>query len=166
MTPSALPALVDEHYGAMHRLARLAGKPAEARAVVRAAWARALAQPGSPTRAQLLGHVLAELDAPRPPAEGAPAAPPHELEAEDGRWPGWWKDDLPATPDPEDEALDAAIGSLPPGLAVLLVLRDVEQLDAVEVEALLGHSPDAQLAFLQHGRSALRSALRATEAAP
>ena len=165
MTAADLEALVDEHYGAMHRLARLAGEPAEARAVVRAGWARAVEQPGPPTRAQLLGHVLAELDAPRPPPEGAPAAPPHELEAEDGRWPGWWKDDLPATPDPEDEALEAALASLLPGLAALLVLRDVERLDPAAVEALLGHSPDEQLTFLQHGRSALRSALRAAETA-
>jgi hypothetical protein len=33
------------------------------------------------------------------------------------------------------------------------------------VEALLGHSPEEQLVFLQHGRSALRSALREAEAA-
>ena len=165
MTPPELHQLVDEHYGSMHRLARLAGDPAAARAVVRAAWAKALAQPGTLTRTRLLGLVLAELEAPRPPAEGVPAAPAHELEADDSRWAGWWQDDLPATPDPADEALEAALASLPPGLAALLVLRDVERLEASEVEALLGYSAEEQLVFLQHGRSALRSALRAAEAA-
>lgn len=164
MTPPAIPALVDEHYGAMHRLARLVGGPPAARAVVRAAWANALAQPEMLTRAGLLGLVLAELEAPRPPAEGVPAAPAHEFEAEDSRWPGWWQDDLPATPDPADEALETALASLPPGLAALLVLRDVERLHAADVEALLGHSPEEQLVYLQHGRSALRNALRAAEA--
>jgi hypothetical protein len=165
VTPPELHALVDEHYGAMHRLARLVGDPAAARVVVRAAWAKALEQPETLTRGRLLGLVLAELQAPRPPAEGVPAAPAQELEADDSRWAGWWQDDLPATPDPGDEPLEAALASLPPGLAALLVLRDVERLEAAEVDALLGHSPEEQLVFLQHGRSALRSALRAAEAA-
>lgn len=163
-------ALVDEHYGAMHRLARLVGEPVRAREVVRAAWERALEHPsdempGTSLRAWLLRLVLLELAEPRPPAEGTPAAPAHELEPEDSRWAGWWKDDLPPTPEPEDEALEAAIAALPAGLAALLVLRDVEGLDADEVAALFGYSPDDQLDFLHDGRTALRNELRATAGA-
>jgi DNA-directed RNA polymerase specialized sigma24 family protein len=165
LTPAEVTALVDEHYGAMHRLARLVGRdPSAAREAVRAAWLNALARPDEITRGRLVALVLTELAAPHPPERPAPAAAAHELEPEGNRWAGWWQDDLPETPDPEDEALEAAIASLPAGLAALLVLRDVEGLGAAEVETLLGHSPDRQLAFLQHARGAVRNALRAEAA--
>ena len=164
---AVLEALVDEHYGAMHRLARLVGRePARARAVVRAAWKTALERPNernpeTSVRGWLLRLVLVELAAPQPPTTFAPAAAAHELEPEDSRWAGWWRDGLPPTPDAEHEALEAAIASLPPGLTTLLVLRDVEGLEAAEVAAITGHSPDHQLDFLQHARAAVRNALRA-----
>lgn len=160
-------ALVDEHYGAMHRLARLVGRdPALAREAVRAACLKAVRPgedpvPGTSLRGRLLRLVLVELAAPRPPVDAAPAAPADELESEDGRWAGWWKDDLPPTPRPEHEALERALASIPAGLTAILVLRDVEQLGADEVEALLDHSSERQLALLHHGRSALRNELRA-----
>jgi DNA-directed RNA polymerase specialized sigma24 family protein len=163
---AALSAVVDEHYGAMHRLARLVGRDeARAREAVRGAWLTALERPGeqrpgTSLRGWLLRLVLVELAATAPPEQAAPAAPEHELEPEGSRWAGWWKDDLPATPEPEREALEAAIASLPAALAAMLVLRDVEGLAAAEVEALFGHSPDRQIAFLQHGRTAVRNALR------
>jgi DNA-directed RNA polymerase specialized sigma24 family protein len=174
LTPSVLDgdeagpaALVEEHYGAMHRLARLVGRdPATARDVVRAAWRTAIERPternpATSLRGWLLRLVLVELAAPQPPKTFAPAAAAHELEPEDSRWAGWWRDGLPPTPDAEHEALEAAIASLPPGLAALLVLRDVEGLGAAEVAALTGHSPDHQLDFLQHARADVRNALRA-----
>lgn len=163
---ATLTALVEEHYGAMRRLARLVGRdPATARDAVRAAWLNALARPdeqapGTSLRGWLLRLVLRELAPAPPPATVAPAAPQHELESEDGRWAGWWKDGLPATPDPEREALEAALASLPPAVTAILVLRDVEGLRPAEVSALTGHSPETQLAFLHHGRSAVRNALR------
>jgi RNA polymerase sigma-70 factor (ECF subfamily) len=170
---ATLTILVEEHYGAMHRLARLVGRdPATARDAVRAAWLTALRRPPeqipmTSLRGWLLQLVLLELAAPKPPQQAPPAAAANELEPEGSRWAGWWKDGLSATPEPEHEALEAAIASLPPGLAALLVLRDVEALEAAEVTALLGHSPDDQLAFLQHGLSAVRNALRASaEVAP
>jgi DNA-directed RNA polymerase specialized sigma24 family protein len=168
---AALTALVDEHYGAMHRLARLVGRDAErARDAVRAAWLIALEHPdeqiaGTGLRGRLLRLVLIELAATEPPAKAEPAAAAHELEPEGSRWEGWWKDDLPPTPELEREALEAAIVSLPPALAAMLVLRDVEGLAPAEVEALFSHPPDGQIAFLQHGRTAVRNALRAAAGA-
>jgi DNA-directed RNA polymerase specialized sigma24 family protein len=165
---AVLTALVEEHYGAMHRLARLVGSDATtARNAVRAAWLTALQSPADQIPAAslhgwLLRLVLVELAAPRPPEKVAPAAAASELEPEGSRWAGWWRDRLPPTPEPEHEALEAAIGSLPPGLAALLVLRDVEGLEEGEVAALLGHSPDHQLDFLHQARSGVRNALRAS----
>jgi RNA polymerase sigma-70 factor, ECF subfamily len=162
---AALAALVDEHYGAMHRLARLVGRGADAEAVARRAWAASLAardrQPaGLRPRAWLLLLVLRELGAPAAPAQAPPVAPSADFEDEDGRWAGWWKDDLPPTPAPARERLERALASIPPGLAAILVLRDVEGLEPAEVEALLGHSPERQIALLHHGRTAVRTALR------
>jgi DNA-directed RNA polymerase specialized sigma24 family protein len=168
LTAADVSALVDEHYGAMHRLARLVGgDPARAREAVRAAWVAALERPadqvpGTSLRGRLLRLVLVELAATEPPAKAAPVAAAHELEPQGSRWEGWWKDDLPPTPDADDEGIEAAIASLPPGLAAMLVLRDVEGLPADEVEALFGYSRDVQVAFLQQGRAAVRNALRAT----
>lgn len=163
-----LAQLVDDHYGAMHRLARLVHRdPASARRAVRAAWSTALERPddqppGTSLRGWLLRLVLLALAAPAPPAQPEPAAAPHEVEPEGSRWAGWWKDGIPSTPEPERNALEAALASIPAGLTAILVLRDVEGLDAPEVEALVGHSQAGQLALLHRGRSAVRNALRAT----
>lgn len=164
---AALAAVVDEHYGSLHRLARLVGRDsAAARAAVRSACRAAAEEPpaGASRRGWLLRAVLLALAAPEPPREAAPAAAPADLEPAGSRWEGWWKDDLPATPEPEREAVEQALATLPPGLVALLVLRDVDGLDAAEVEVLLGHPPERQLAYLHHGRTALRNALRAAAA--
>jgi DNA-directed RNA polymerase specialized sigma24 family protein len=167
----SLAALVDEHYGAMHRLARLVGRgETNAGAAVRQAWQAALARPdeqpaGLGLRAFLLLLVLRELGSPEAPEQALPVAPPDDFEDDGGRWAGWWKDELPATPEPERAPVERALAAIPPGLTAVLVLRDVECLDPAEVEALLGHSNDRQVALLQHGRTAIRTALRTAGAA-
>jgi DNA-directed RNA polymerase specialized sigma24 family protein len=162
----AIGRVVDEHYGAMHRLARLVGRdPDIAREAVRAAWRSALErpegqQPGTSSRGWLLGLVLEAIAPPDPPAEGAPAAPPNDLEDPEGRWAGWWKDDQAKTPSPEPKQLDATLAAMPAALATLLILRDVEHLSPEEVESLLGYAPDQQLHFLHYARTAVRNELR------
>jgi DNA-directed RNA polymerase specialized sigma24 family protein len=105
---------------------------------------------------------LVELAAPERRAYAAPAAAEHELEPEGSRWAGWWKDDLPATPDAEGEALEDAIASLEPLFAAMILLRDVEGLDADEVEALFGHTHEFQIAVLHEALTTVRNRLRAT----
>ena len=163
----AIGQVVDEHYGAMHRLARIVGRdPDNARQAVRTAWRAAFERseeqpPEMSSRAWLLGLVVEAIASPDPPAEGAPAASPDDLEDPSGRWAGWWKDDLAKTPSPEPKQLDATLVTMPPALAALLVLRDVERLSPDEVEMVLGYAPDQQLLFLQYARTALRNELRA-----
>lgn len=163
----AIGRLIDEHYGAMHRLARLVRRdPDNAREAVRAAWRSALERPegqppGTTSRGWLLGLVLDAIAPPDPPEEGTPAASPDDLEDPNGRWAGWWKDDQAKTPSPEPKQLDATLATMPPALAALLILRDVERLSPDEVESLLGYVPDQQLLFLQYARTEVRNELRA-----
>lgn len=162
----AVAELIDEHYGAMHRLARLVGRDLEnARHAVRAAWLAFLegADSQASVRARLLQLVLQAVAAPEPPAEPQPVASPDDFEDPDGRWAGWWKDEQAATPRPDPERLDRILAAMPAGLTALLVLRDVEQLNPDEVETLLGHTPEQQLRLLHYARTAVRNALRAGE---
>jgi DNA-directed RNA polymerase specialized sigma24 family protein len=161
---AAVAALVDQHQGAMSRLARLVGRDGAGDAV-RRAWATALARPddqpaATSVRGWLLKLVIDELALAGLPAEPPPVAPPDEFEEADGRWAGWWKDDLPATPQPQRELLERAVASIPPVLAAILVLRDVEGIGADETARLTGYAPERQLALLHHGRTAVRTALR------
>jgi DNA-directed RNA polymerase specialized sigma24 family protein len=165
MSPAEAAALVDEHHGAMLRLARLVGRDPGAADAVRRAWGAALARPddrptGASTRGWLLRLVLDELAVPTPPADTPPLAPPADFEAPDGRWAGWWRDGLSATPVPEHHALESALVSIPAGLAAILLLRDVEGLDPDETAVLTGHTAERQLVLLHHGRVSLRSVLR------
>ena len=167
----ALALLVDEHSGSMHRLARLVGRRPEAtRGAVRAAWLAVFETPdGEPPettlRVRLLQLVLAAVGASDAPLAPQPIAPADDFEDPNGRWAGWWKDEQAKTPLPEAERLDRILAALPPGLTALLVLRDVEQLSAEEVEAVAGRPPDEQLRLLHYGRTAVRTALRAGERA-
>lgn len=161
---AALGRLVDEHYGAMHRLARLvAREPELARDAVRAAWSTALlvGLPDTLTpRGGLLKLVLDALP-PTPPPPAVPVGAATDLEDPEGRWSGWWKDEQARTPPADAERLDAVLATIAPGLAAALVLRDVEGLHADEVEQALGYSHAEQLALLHDGRVAVRNALRA-----
>jgi DNA-directed RNA polymerase specialized sigma24 family protein len=160
-----LAELVNEHYGAMHRFARLVRRDGDPRAAVREAWVRGLEEPdsrpeGTSMRGWLLMLVLAT-PAPEPHGEPAPAARPEDLEDPDGRWAGWWKDEQAATPAAEAAALEELLAALPPLVAEIAVLRDVEGLPAGEVEAISGQPADRQLQLLQVARAALRNGLRA-----
>jgi DNA-directed RNA polymerase specialized sigma24 family protein len=163
---AALGQLIDEHYGAMHRFARLVGRDAESsRATVRAAWLAALKRPDAQpsrvcVRAWLLQLVLQEIAPPDPPAEAEPVASPDDFEDPHGRWAGWWKDELPATTWSDAERLDDALAALPAGLTAILILRDVEQLAPDEVQLVLGYPPDLQLRLLQSARAAVRNSAR------
>jgi DNA-directed RNA polymerase specialized sigma24 family protein len=161
---AALGRLVDEHYGAMHRFARLIGRdPERARDAVRAAWNTALRDglPRTATpRGGLLKLVLEALPpTPMPPPEPMGAA--SDLEDPKGRWSGWWKDEQECTPPADAERFDAILATIAPRLAAALLLRDVEGLDPGEVEELLGCSHAEQLVLLHDGRVAVRNALRA-----
>ena len=165
-----LAAFVDEHYGAMHRFARLVGRdPGGTQRAVRAAWLAALERPDSQppgicVRAWLLQLVLQQLAIPEPPAEAEPVAPPEDFEDATGRWAGWWKDDLAPTTMPDARRLDGALATLPAALTATVVLRDVEQLSPEEVQLILGHPPALQLRLLQSARSAVRTAARRSAA--
>jgi DNA-directed RNA polymerase specialized sigma24 family protein len=161
---AALGRLVDEHYGAMHRVARLVGRdPEQARDAVRAAWNTAL-RDGLPRTGTLRGGLLklvleALPPTPMPPTEPVGAA--SDLEDPKGRWSGWWKDEQERTPPADADRLDAILATIAPRLAAALVLRDVERLDPGEVEEVLGYSVAEQVALLHEGRVAVRNALRA-----
>ncbi len=162
---AAIGRLVDDHYGAMHRLARLVARdPDTATDAVRAAWSAVVQSgaPAPPARPALLGLVLAALP-PTPPAPPQPAASADDFEDPEGRWAGWWKDEQAATPPLDGDRLDLILAVIPPRLTAVLLLRDVEALDAAQVETLLGLSPDEQLALLHDGRVAVRNAARAQE---
>src|SRR3954453_10510078 len=59
MTSAEAAALVDEHHGAMRRLARLVGRGADDASAVRRAWGVALARPHDrPARASTRGWLL------------------------------------------------------------------------------------------------------------
>jgi DNA-directed RNA polymerase specialized sigma24 family protein len=167
---AALRQLIDEHYGAMHRFARLVGRdPESSRITVRAAWLAALEradpQPsGVRVRAWLLRLVLQEIAPPDPPAEAEPVASPDDFEDPAGRWAGWWKDELPTTTLPDAERLDDVLAALPAGLTAILILRDVEQLAPDEVQLVLGYPPDLQLRLLQSARAAVRNTARKARA--
>ena len=115
---AAVAALVDEHQGAMSRLARLVGRDRDAGGAVRRAWAAALARPGeqpegTSVRGWLLTLVIDELELLPAPAELPLVAPAADFEEAGGRWAGWWKDDLPATPEPEPALLESALARIP-----------------------------------------------------
>jgi DNA-directed RNA polymerase specialized sigma24 family protein len=161
---ATLSRLVDEHYGAMHRLARLVARDGVvARDAVTAAWAAAV-RDGLPrtatTRAALLGLVLDALPATPTPAR-EPIAAADDFEDPDGRWAGWWKDEQASTPPLDATRLEQALATIEPRLAAVLILRDVEGSGVDDVEALLGYSREQQLALLHDGRVAVRNALRA-----
>jgi RNA polymerase sigma-70 factor (ECF subfamily) len=162
----AFVALVDEHWGAMHRLARLLGDPASAREVVRSAWLDALERGEQPaslsTRAWLLGLVVDRLRPGAAPNQRTPAVDPAEFF--DHRWRDHWRDDRPLPLNIDPDRLETALAGLPPGIAAVVLLRDAERLDGREVEAILNRPAEQQLALLHAGRTAIRAAL--AEAAP
>ena len=89
------------------------------------------------------------------------------LPADHPRWPHHWAIEPAAWRTPEDEVLAqetrkvilGAIDALPPAQREVIVLRDVEELPAIEVCNILGLSDTHQRVLLHRARSRVRHAL-------
>jgi RNA polymerase sigma-70 factor (ECF subfamily) len=170
----AFASLLDQHYGRMLRLARaLAADHATAVAAVGRAWEAALRGDGNADEfpsltSWLLALALAELPEERSLADQLRDCEDvgTDLDGDsfegEGRWSGHWRDD--AMPAPWDEGgapdsgreLLSCVRELPPPLAALLVLADVERLDSLEIAAVLSVTRQRQLALLHRARTTLR----------
>ena len=155
---AAFAAHVAEHWGAMHRLARMLGDPARAKETVRAAWTDALEGDKPPaelsTHAWLLGLVIARLESSDAADDSAP--PDDDFEPAADKWAGHWKDDRPAPITLDADRLEGALARLPSHVAAVVVLRDVDSLAADEVETLLAWQADEQRSLLHEGRNRIR----------
>jgi len=88
-----------------------------------------------------------------------------------GRWDGHWKDDLPeAWADEVDDHIvatelaarvHALLPQLPDSQRQVVILRDVEHLEAAEVAAMLGITEGNERVLLHRGRVRLRTLLTA-----
>jgi len=96
------------------------------------------------------------------------AAMPSERSLEDGhRWTGHWAGSVGVGQLPEDDLVDAELGTLirrtidrlPPAQGAVVALRDGQGLPAGEVCSLLGLSAGNQRVLLHRGRARIRSAL-------
>ena len=164
----AFSPFVERWYGSTVRLARLlSGDDETARRAARDAWLSVIGRLGeldgsAPLHLVVLRATLETLAA-GPPAVAVNAPfDPDVFEVEGHRWAGWWRDDTSpeewARP-PADEALAGALAGLDPATAAVVTLRDVEQLSANEVEAVLELTPADQRALLHQGRAGVWKAL-------
>jgi DNA-directed RNA polymerase specialized sigma24 family protein len=168
----AFVSVLETHHGRMLRFARVVEQDeGVARQVVKRAWLAALRDGAPPDAfpslaAWLFSLVHEELRVPRlapSPATGTDVDRA-SFEAESDRWAGHWRDDeVPRAWDDgiqaRRHALEQGLRALPPLLAALLVLHDVERLDGLEITAVLGMTRDMQVALLHHARTMLRRAL-------
>ena len=98
-----------------------------------------------------------------------PAVDPDRFQKDDEVWPGHWATPPRPWQRPERrllslelrERLRRALDELPGRQREVLALRDVEGLEAEDVCALLGLSPENQRVLLHRGRSRLRAKLEA-----
>ena len=78
-------------------------------------------------------------------------------------WEGHWAADVPPWPEAAGPAVRAAVENqlhrLPPLIAALVVLRDVEGMSGEEVEAIVGLADDEQRVLLHEGRVVMRDAI-------
>jgi DNA-directed RNA polymerase specialized sigma24 family protein len=164
---------VDRWYGSTVRFARpLAGDDATARRAARDAWLSVIGRlrdldDALPLHLVVLRATLEALAA-RPAADASGAAvAPDAFEAEGHRWAGWWRDDT--SPEdweqpPADKALARALDALDPATAAVVTLRDVEELSAEDVEAVLELTPSDQRALLNRGRASVWQTLAEADA--
>lgn len=167
--------LVERHHAAMLRVALFRGAKRRDvdRAILDAARAAASARPDERDATlflTLLRRVAQlERDKPHPEtweAEDEPALDAKNLEAEGGRWQGWFKID----PQPfavfergrlteARKAAAEAVSRLPLPQRAVVVLRDVSGWSADEVSRVLRLEPEIQRRLLHVGRSRVRRAL-------
>jgi DNA-directed RNA polymerase specialized sigma24 family protein len=163
LTEEAFAALVDRWYGSTVRLARLLTRDdATARRVARDAWLAAIRDGGELTHLAVLRATVEGAAVQVAARDAEPVVDPARFEAEGSRWAGWWTDD--GTPEARDrtasdDELMLSLAGLDPVSAVIVALRDVEQLSPQEVERVLGVTPADQRGFLGRGRALVCEAL-------
>lgn len=175
--------LVQRWGSAMLRLARAHVRSrATAEEVVQDAWLTVLGsldrfERRSSLRTWVLGIVInlarararaERRDVPPPPDAGEPSVDPRRfLPADHPRWPHHWAVAPAAWATPEDELLAEearavvlrAIDALPPSQREVIILRDLEGLDAADVCRILDLTDANQRVLLHRARSRVRSAL-------
>jgi RNA polymerase sigma-70 factor (ECF subfamily) len=157
--------LLDREYPATLRLASLLNEQ-RARELARGAWLQLLEVDNiddAPTvRAWLLQRVLEQEE---PVDEEVAAEPqPSLFRDDDDLWAGGWIDPVAAWPEAADtdaarSLIESVLTRLAPVVAATVVLRDVEGLSSLEVEAVLDLDDEAQRVLLHEGRTAIRDAL-------
>jgi RNA polymerase sigma-70 factor, ECF subfamily len=159
-----LAAILERDYPVTLQLAALvdAGR---ARERARAAWLELFQSgnvEGAPSlRTWLLRRVLTGQTLGQ--AEPASAAADERFEADDSLWAGHWAKTVAPWSDDRDwrQVVEGALRELPPLVAAVVILRDVDRLPSEEVEAVLGLDSDEQRVLLHEGRTAVRDALDA-----
>lgn len=187
---AAFLALVDRYHASLVRVARVwIEDAAQAEALVQRTWSSLLQRLGrfddqSSLKSWLCGALFklveiqlgpehdmqAELHALSP----EPAVDPERFSPSGDRWEGHWSKPPADWPDtgpgsvasPERRlVIEHALNALPRGPQIVLLLRDVEGLNAREVEQVLGASPETQHVLLHRARSRIRAALERHHAA-
>jgi RNA polymerase sigma-70 factor (ECF subfamily) len=90
-----------------------------------------------------------------------PARADARFEADDSLWAGHWASSLAPWPEWRHRChvVEEALRGLPPVVAAVVVLRDVDRLSSEEVEAVLGLDSEEQRVLLHEGRTGVRDAL-------
>lgn len=160
--------MVDRWYGSSVRLARLLGADdATAHRAAQEGWLLVITELSEldgdePLNLAVLRATIENVAARLSPGDAGPAFDADSFEAEGHRWEGWWRDASAPKEwegSPEDEALARALGELDPGVAAVVLLRDVEGLGAEEVERVTGLEAADQRRLLHHGRLAIVKAI-------
>lgn len=169
----AFAALVDRLHGSLSRFARLLAPDEDAAArAVRSTWHAAIEGldrlPGETALRPWLYRLLiesvdTELDR---HARVEPAVPVDAFEAEGDLWAGHWAGDVERWDGQHDNALlEQTVHELPPTLAAVVVLRDVDRLPSPEVQEILGFDDDDLRILLHQARTTIRAKLDATAGA-
>jgi RNA polymerase sigma-70 factor (ECF subfamily) len=168
VTEEAFEALVDRWYGSTVRVARLLGPDdATARRATYDAWLAVIDRlpefdGDEPLHLVVLRATIESLAARVAAGDAIPAYDQECFEVEGHRWAGWWRDESAPqewTRRPADEALTRALSELDAAIAVVVTLRDVEEVPADEVERVLELTPADQRVLLHRGRAAVWKAL-------
>lgn len=166
--------MVDRWYGSSVRLARLLGADdVTAHRAAQDGWLGVITglpelDGDEPLHLAVLRSTIENLAARLSAGDVGPGVGADSFEEEGHRWAGWWRDE--STPkewegSPADEALASALGELDPAAAAVVLLHDVERLDAKEVEHVIGLAPADQRRLLHCGRLAIAKAITSERSA-